>query len=757
MGILVKGLKSIFLILFLITGLVNPQQKNIHQQKNQLVKKELPSKTTIIKQAKSTPKEITTIIDTLDYFCFDMLGGLKFQGQDVLLQWFEAPADMIIREIGINCWADSGAPVLVGLRKANISADSIFELRNKQVGYYIVQENGNYSFSPFNDNQSDTINWVGKNIAEEPFGERLPFGCDVCYIPLEVKKENTNEFQWMKTNLLGIEPEVKAGEIIAVTIKNNSAIADSVIISSRFGCSLKYFGWKYYANGRYTANGITDSAGIGWRSRNFATALDVALIVELTGCVPAKISLNKLKTTVYTDPREIEAQIDFKCGIDSIASVVLQYNLNNSNEWLEVPMVLDSAKIWRGILPGQAPGTEVKYKVCLTDRQGRKDYSETFSYRIFEPTSGINTLLVFNGNDYSPDENLYPQDYYFGVSDFTNYSVREFPHDVWSNGQLSDEILYHYNNIIEITTPEPDTYNDSVIVKWLNSSGDHNYFLVGQEYLGIRNRYSDRDFTAGDFEYDFMGITHSFNDVSYAESGGQALPSRLYPVQGSLLCSDLFDLYNLQTPGDSLQYHPYYELGTSYTNWIDGYKVDTNSVEVDMYVETRGIGGQVHVELLPCASHLTLPAGNKIAFFSFDPLALTTNVGKPNYYWYGFSKESPQNKVLDWFGITTMVDDEPVFYPQTFKLYQNYPNPFNPVTKIKYSLQVETLRATSLQNVTLKIYDVLGREVAILVNKEQPPGVYEVEWDAGSISSGIYFYELRTGNFVSIKKMIILR
>jgi len=96
-------------------------------------------------------------------------------------------------------------------------------------------------------------------------------------------------------------------------------------------------------------------------------------------------------------------------------------------------------------------------------------------------------------------------------------------------------------------------------------------------------------------------------------------------------------------------------------------------------------------------------------------------------------------------------------------LYQNYPNPFNPSTKIKYSIpKVETHRDVSLQMVILKVYDVLGNEVATLVNEEKQPGVYEVEFDSHSnesqnLSSGIYFYQLKAGNFISIKKMVLLR
>jgi len=95
--------------------------------------------------------------------------------------------------------------------------------------------------------------------------------------------------------------------------------------------------------------------------------------------------------------------------------------------------------------------------------------------------------------------------------------------------------------------------------------------------------------------------------------------------------------------------------------------------------------------------------------------------------------------------------------PIEFSLSQNYPNPFNPSTTIKYSVPyVVTLRAT-FQQVTLKVYDILGREVATLVNAEQKAGNYEVHFDASALTSGVYFYHLQSGSFMESRKMILLR
>jgi len=88
--------------------------------------------------------------------------------------------------------------------------------------------------------------------------------------------------------------------------------------------------------------------------------------------------------------------------------------------------------------------------------------------------------------------------------------------------------------------------------------------------------------------------------------------------------------------------------------------------------------------------------------------------------------------------------------PDEFALLQNYPNPFNPSTKVKYQLPSDS-------NVSLKVYDILGKEVAVLVNEFKPAGFYEVTFDAINLTSGIYFYKIEAGEFKQVNKMILLR
>ena len=95
--------------------------------------------------------------------------------------------------------------------------------------------------------------------------------------------------------------------------------------------------------------------------------------------------------------------------------------------------------------------------------------------------------------------------------------------------------------------------------------------------------------------------------------------------------------------------------------------------------------------------------------------------------------------------------------PSSFMLEQNYPNPFNPTTTIRFQMPEVGGRTSEVSRVTLKVFDVLGREVATLVNENLHAGSYEVTFDANSLSSGVYFYKLQAGSVSSTKQMLLLK
>lgn len=133
------------------------------------------------------------------------------------------------------------------------------------------------------------------------------------------------------------------------------------------------------------------------------------------------------------------------------------------------------------------------------------------------------------------------------------------------------------------------------------------------------------------------------------------------------------------------------------------------------------------------------------------------NTNSTKYYSYvdtyptGGNKFQYRLKQIDTDGTSKFSEIiEIEFTPNKFELSQNYPNPFNPSTTIKYSL-------SEISNVILKVYDILGNEVATLIDERKEVGSYSVTFDAGNLSSGIYIYKLVTDAFVSTKKMILIK
>ncbi len=156
--------------------------------------------------------------------------------------------------------------------------------------------------------------------------------------------------------------------------------------------------------------------------------------------------------------------------------------------------------------------------------------------------------------------------------------------------------------------------------------------------------------------------------------------------------------------------------------------------------DLRGLGGNSAVVF---ASGFLNPSGNQNgeAFGLFVALANGTVVELPQIY--GDEAQKTINKIMNENG-------EEISAVASYSLDQNYPNPFNPSTVIKYSLPQSEF-------VSLKVYDILGNEVATLVNEQRASGVYEVTFDAGNLGSGVYVYTLTAGDFVQTKKLMLMK
>jgi len=121
----------------------------------------------------------------------------------------------------------------------------------------------------------------------------------------------------------------------------------------------------------------------------------------------------------------------------------------------------------------------------------------------------------------------------------------------------------------------------------------------------------------------------------------------------------------------------------------------------------------------------------------------------------GFTVPTAIGKVLASAVVTSV--DEQLNLPHQVELYQNYPNPFNPVTVIEYAVGGNRGQELGTSDVRLVVCDILGRDVAVLVNERKVPGSYEVKFDASGLPSGVYFYRLTAGDFAQTRKLLLVK
>ncbi|MFC2094152.1 T9SS type A sorting domain-containing protein [Bacteroidota bacterium] len=210
---------------------------------------------------------------------------------------------------------------------------------------------------------------------------------------------------------------------------------------------------------------------------------------------------------------------------------------------------------------------------------------------------------------------------------------------------------------------------------------------------------------------------------------------------------------------------------------LSGYNLDETNPHIfratDYGVTWNDISGNipdvpVNSIIIDYDKDSTLYVGTDAGVFYTEDLGISWNVlgsGLPNSPVFDINYHQPTRKLVAGthgrslfefdLSVISSVEGGNNINVKGFELYQNYPNPFNPTTKIKFTIpSVGAYRNTPVQ---LIVYNVLGKEVATLVNSEQISGTYSVTFDASDLSSGIYFYKVTSGNFSQTKKMILLR
>lgn len=182
---------------------------------------------------------------------------------------------------------------------------------------------------------------------------------------------------------------------------------------------------------------------------------------------------------------------------------------------------------------------------------------------------------------------------------------------------------------------------------------------------------------------------------------------------------------------------------TSETGILTAEVLNNFQVRVTVTGTTSKVGGE-----------LVDASGNVVAVInstSSNPFTLTAPSSGTYTVNAGFKNPSKKWGTTSAVINVTGIDEELIgLRPEDFALYSNYPNPFNPSTKIRYAISQTAFTS-------IKVYSIVGEEVATLINELKTPGIYEINFDGTELTSGTYFYKLESGNFSQTKKMIILK
>ena len=353
---------------------------------------------------------------------------------------------------------------------------------------------------------------------------------------------------------------------------------------------------------------------------------------------------------------------------------------------------------------------EGTYSVSLTVSDGINQYSRVLPNYIYGITNSSN-ILVVNGIDYS-NATYIPemQQFYSSSACFGNHNV-----DVWD---LFGDLGYNY------------TANSSIQKTHLYNRVIPNSVLeLYDKVIWIGNNYS------GDLTF-----YNPAQVLQFVQGGGNFLLA-------TRLASTFFDT--------QLKNYCGIVAFTGDMQVTDLVPLDSGLVTMT----SMGVNNLVHLVALSTTSEATpifddLVTDNFIAgfrinkanegnfiFISGRPYRFTSAISYANYNYIidNLMNSSP-----------TSVKEDLVNPPKTFALLQNYPNPFNPATQITFNIPQRS-------NVILKIYDVLGNEIATLVNEQKEAGTYNVQFDAQKLSSGVYIYTIQAGDFLESRKMILMK
>ncbi len=390
---------------------------------------------------------------------------------------------------------------------------------------------------------------------------------------------------------------------------------------------------------------------------------------------------------------------------------------------------------------------------------------------LFAPAGGVNNAILDNirGHNYRPNGNLVVTVGGGGnqnaIAEFDNAGNYLGQFISTGSGGLNSpfDIVFRSNDVLVDGSSSNRVHRYDLNGNYLNDFVSSGLAFPQQLHLEANGNVAVAGFSPPSalYVYDSLGTLLSSYNVVTGLRGGYKLPNGNYIVTNGSGVHEITTsntLVRTIVAGVSAQYVDFVDFQniipvelTSFTAIVNGNNVQLNWSTA---TETNNRGFEIQRRQKSGIDDQT--NWEMIGFI--EGKGTTT---EPQNYVYvdknlTTGKYSYRLKQIDYDGKTEYSKEVEVdiYSPEEFVLNQNYPNPFNPVTKI--SFVIPNLGEMN-KLVTLKVYDVLGNEVATLVNEIKEPGKYEFEFNASDLSSGVYYYKLSAGDFSAVRKMMILR
>ncbi len=442
--------------------------------------------------------------------------------------------------------------------------------------------------------------------------------------------------------------------------------------------------------------------------------------VEYADLPPIILDVSNFSDT-FEENKIVQAKIIDLEGDAFTAELFTKVGINGT--YTSVLMTLVEGDIYKAVLSANV-GDTIYYYVKAEDVGGMDDYSNVYYFARLELPTNIPFLLV---NDGGRDlDSLY-------FLALANIGIDYYYWDMKEHKGI-DQSVIHYpdfttiavfgwgTSIVPITD---DTTEDEYDMRGFLDGGG-NLMFADMDYLYTWGMPATGTFVAGDFAYDYLGIGDYENDpntggVSDADLEMAGIATD--PITKDFVAPTYYGLINYEIPSPS------------WANWGDFIEPAGDAVSI-FRGKSSNKGMAVRKE----------GSGFKTVTFAF-PVALAADITE--------FQTLLENSLIYSGAISDSEIPVDVVIFSKFSLSQNYPNPFNPTTEIVYNIPENT-------HVRISVYNILGQKVIDLVSENQKAGMHKVEWngkDANGldVAAGIYIYRMTTGNFVSYKKMLLMR